>query len=139
MYEHENFINRVYSNVDINNFYGDVLYLGMGPLWIPRHQTDKVISTTIIEIDSKIIKQFSHYLKPDWKLINANAWTYEPVQKYDVIFADIWSNLIDYNDVKKMFDKYKYHLKPNGYMKCLERLVRSKTIPNGCSLTFETI
>jgi hypothetical protein len=138
MYDHDSFMKTVYADVSIHDFYGDVLYLGMGSLWIPRKQTDKVTSTTIIEIDSEIIKQFSHHLKPDWKLINTNAWTYEPIKSYDVIFADVWHNIIDYVEVKKMFDKYKDYLKPNGYMICLDRLVRFKTIPIGQSLKFET-
>ena len=84
MYENDKFIQKVYSNVSIDEFYGDVLYLGMGPLWLPRHQTHKVTSTIIIENDKKIINQFSKFLKPEWVLIEADAWEYKPSKNFEL-------------------------------------------------------
>ena len=137
MYENDKFIQKVYSNVSIDEFYGDVLYLGMGPLWLPRHQTHKVTSTIIIENDKKIINQFSKFLKPEWVLIEADAWEYKPSKNFDIIYADIWHRIINYEEVYRMFDKYKDYLKPNGQIKCLERLIRNSSIPNGETLTFK--
>ena len=129
-------MSQVYSDVDIEEFYGDVLYLGMGSLWIPRQQTDKVTSTTIIENDLNIVNEFSNNLKSEWNLIIADAWEYTPTQKFDVIYADIWHRIIDYQDVQDMFCRYKKYLKTNGQMRCLERLVRKTSIPLGKKLIF---
>jgi len=137
MYESDNFMQKVYSEVAIDEFYGDVLYLGMGPLWIPRHQTDKVTSTTIIENDKNIINKFSIFLKPDWKLIEADAWEYKPTQKYDIIYADIWHRVINYDELNMMFDKYKNYLKSTGRFQCLEHLIRKSSIPAGKTLVFK--
>lgn len=136
-YDSDQFMKLVYRHVDPSNFYGDVLYLGMGSLWLARNHSDKVKSTTIIEIDKKTIEYYSKNKKESWEIINEDAWSYTPTIKYDIIFADIWERAYCYKELQKMFDRYKNHVKPGGSIKCLESLVRVNTIPENGELKYK--
>jgi len=88
------------SEVDIENFYGDVLYVGMGNAYGPRKQSDKVKSTTIIEYDPYIIKKYN-ILEKNWNIIEADAYEVDlgenPRSKYNLLLT-----------------KYNKHLKKEG-------------------------
>ena len=136
MYSIDSFMQRVYKDVNMKIFKGDVLYLGMGPLWLPILQGNKVVTTTIIEIDQEMIQKYEHYADEDWKIICADAWEYVPNKKFDVIYADIWHQMYEYSELEKMFEKYKDFLKPGGKIYCLEHLVRKNTIPKNKKLSY---
>ena len=56
------------SNIFVEKFYGDVLYIGMGNAYGPRKQSKKVTSTTIVEKYSEIIEQYN-VPSENWKII----------------------------------------------------------------------
>ncbi len=102
------------SNVDVETFYGDVLYVGMGSAYGPRKQSDKVKSTTIIEYDPIIIKKFNIPEK-NWNIIQADAYEVDLGEnKYDFIFIDIFLYKIPRSKYNFILNKYNKHLKKEG-------------------------
>jgi len=102
------------SEVDIENFYGDVLYVGMGNAYGPRKQSDKVKSTTIIEYDPYIIKKYN-ILEKNWNIIEADAYEVDLGEnKYDFIFVDIFLFKIPRSKYNLLLTKYNKHLKKEG-------------------------
>ncbi len=102
------------SNVDIENFYGDVLYVGMGSAYGPRKQSDKVESTTIIEYNPNIIK-LHNIPEKNWNIIEADAYEVDLGEnKYDFIFVDIFLRVIPRSKYNFLLTKYSKHLKKEG-------------------------
>ena len=77
------------SNFDIENFHGDVLYVGMGNAYGPRNQSKNVKTTTILEKYPKIIKKYND-LSQNWNVIQGCAYEYDfKDQKFDIIMLDV--------------------------------------------------
>tara|TARA_R100001460_G_scaffold18475_4_gene39189 strand:+ start:363 stop:785 length:423 start_codon:yes stop_codon:yes gene_type:complete len=111
------------SDIDIDNFYGDVLYVGMGSAYGPRKQSNKVNSTTIIEKNQEIIKAFNIPEKK-WKIIEADAYDIDlNKNKYDFIFIDIFLYKIPKSKYNFLLNKYSKYLKKEG------KIFFAKSIP----------
>lgn len=111
------------SEVYIDKFFGDVLYVGMGTAYGPRNQSDKVKSTTIIEKYNNIIDDFNLPEK-QWNIINDCAYEVDlKNNKYDFIYIDIWTGFIPKEEFNILNKKYSKHLKKNG------ELLISKILP----------
>lgn len=127
-YDREDFLDLVYKNeIDSSKFTGTVLYLGMGSAWLPRKQVN-VNKTIIVEYDEKIINLYEHFAK-GCEIIYADAYKYNPKEKFNHIVLDIWDRMTDYSVVAGLLNRYEDYLKPNGKLHFLRRIVRSHTIP----------
>ena len=111
------------SNFDIENFYGDVLYVGMGNAYGPRNQSKNVKTTTILEKYPEIIEKFNDPSQ-DWNVIQGCAYKYDfKNQKFDIIMLDIWAKFIFMKEYNILYPKFKEYLKDGG------RILTIKTIP----------
>jgi hypothetical protein len=113
--------------VDINNiipeeWYGSVLYLGMGMCYNPLKQIDRVTRTTIVEIDQRTIDFNKEVIKPEWIVICDDVYRFEPIEKYDFIFVDIWWEQVESHIVENLIEKYKKYLNENGQIKYLRTI-----------------
>ncbi len=110
------------SNFDIENFHGDVLYIGMGNAYGPRNQSKNVKTTTILEKYPKIIKKYNDPSQ-DWNVIQGCAYNYEfKDQKFDIIMIDIFARFIYLDEYNKVLTKYKKYLKDNGRILTIKTL-----------------
>lgn len=102
------------SGWHIENFYGDVLYVGMGGAYGPRNQSKNVKTTTILEKYPEIIKKYNIPEK-NWRIIQGCAYEYDfKDQKFDIIVLDIWAKYIHADEFKIIYPKFKKYLKDNG-------------------------
>jgi spermidine synthase len=104
----------VRNNIHPEEWYGSVLYLGMGTCYNPLKQSNKVTKTTIVEIDQRTIDYNKDILKPEWNIICKDAYEFEPMEKYDFIFVDIWYQQVEGHIVDSLIEKYKKHLSKKG-------------------------
>lgn len=118
---------RVYEEINGINpkeWYGSVLYLGMGMCYNPLKQSDKVTKTTIVEIDQRTIDYQKAKTKAEWIVICDDVYNFEPTEKYDFIFVDIWYEQVESNIVDDIVEKYKKYLTENGqifYLKTIKK------------------
>jgi predicted RNA methylase len=113
------------NEIKPEDFYGDVLYLGMGSCFLPKRQTDNVLSTTIIEIDQSIIESNKAITNSkQWMVVNADVYDYQPDKTYDVIVVDIWFEVQSQTTVMELVNKYKKYLKKDGKIMHLKTIVR---------------
>jgi spermidine synthase len=108
---------RIYEEINGINpkeWYGSVLYLGMGRCYNPLKQSNEVTKTTIVEIDQRTIDYNKDIIKPEWNIICDDVYKFEPTEKYDFIFVDIWYETIESNAVDELIDRYKKYLSENG-------------------------
>lgn len=113
-----------WNDIHPENWSGSVLYLGMGSCYNPLKQSDQVTKTTIVEIDQKTIDFNKDKIKPEWVIVCADVNEFEPEEKYDIIFADIWYTKVKAEVVDAIIEKYKNHLTENGqviYLKTIKR------------------
>ncbi len=110
------------SNFDIENFYGDVLYVGMGSAYGPKNQSHKVKTTTILEKYPHIIKTYNDP-KYNWNVILGCAYeyTFEPKQ-FDIIMLDIWGHYISIAEYNILYPKFKEYLKDGGKILTIKTL-----------------
>ena len=102
------------SGWNIENFYGDVLYVGMGSNYGPRNQSKNVKTTTILEKYDHIIEKFNDPSK-DWRVIKGDAYNYDfKDEKFDIIVLDIWAKYIHIDEFKIIYPKFKKYLKKDG-------------------------
>lgn len=114
----------VRNNIHPEEWYGSVLYLGMGMCYNPLKQSDKITKTTIIEIDQRTIDFNKDKLKPEWIIICNDAFSFEPTEKYDFIFVDLWWQQVEAQIVDDLVEKYKQYLTENGqifYLKTIKK------------------
>tara|TARA_R100000664_G_C2754562_1_gene142203 strand:- start:1978 stop:2415 length:438 start_codon:yes stop_codon:yes gene_type:complete len=110
------------SNFDIENFHGDVLYIGMGNAYGPRNQSKNVKTTTILEKYPEIIKKYNDPSQ-DWNVIQGCAYDYDfKNQKFDIIMIDIFAKFIYLYEYNKLLNKYEKHLKDNGRILTIKTL-----------------
>tara|TARA_R100001443_G_C3322811_1_gene170478 strand:+ start:505 stop:942 length:438 start_codon:yes stop_codon:yes gene_type:complete len=110
------------SDFDIENFYGDVLYVGMGNAYGPRNQSKNVKTTTILEKYPEIIKKYNDPSQ-DWNVIQGCAYDYEfKNQNFDIIMIDIFAQFIYLDEYNKLLNKYKKYLKDNGRILTIKTL-----------------
>ena len=104
---------------------GDVLIagLGIGLITLPILKKKSVRTVTIIEKEQEIIDLVAPYLPTNSKvkIICADIFKWEPEQKYDTIYFDIWSSICgdNYPETKKLHKKYRNYLNrtnPKHYM-----------------------
>jgi 16S rRNA A1518/A1519 N6-dimethyltransferase RsmA/KsgA/DIM1 with predicted DNA glycosylase/AP lyase activity len=117
-------IYQLNNNIRPEEFFGDVLYVGMGTCYLPKLQTDKVLSTTIIEIDQEIINYNQNTVEKNWNIIHCSADEFETENKYDIIMLDIWYRKTAQAEVFSLVEKYKTFLKPGGevlYLKSIPK------------------
>lgn len=78
-------------------------------LWLQNPQLTKIVSIEKLTSNYEIAKSF--LTDPRLELINDDAFTYEPTQKYDLIFIDGPKS-----HQEQLVTKYLDHLTPNGVM-----------------------
>ena len=123
----EEFWNTAYvlrNNIHTEEWYGSVLYLGMGRCYNPLKQSDEVTKTTIVEIDQRTIDYNADVIKPEWNIICEDVYKFEPTEKYDFIFVDIWYQQVESNVVDELIGKYTKYLSENGtilYLKTIKK------------------
>lgn len=112
------------NNINPKEWWGSILYLGMGMCYCPLEQSDKVTKTTIVEIDQRTVDFNKDIIKPEWTVICDDAYKFEPVEKYDFIFADIWWEQVESHVVDDLVERYKRYLNENGqvlYLKTVRK------------------
>jgi hypothetical protein len=125
------------SDINVDEFYGDVLYVGMGNAWGPRNQSSNVKTTTIIEKFPDIIEKYNIPDK-NWNIILDDAYTVDLNDtKYDIIFIDIFAWFIEKEEFLNLYSKYSQHLQKNGTIHYIKTLpvkengrVIAKTLKN---------
>jgi spermidine synthase len=114
----------VRNNIHPEEWYGSILYLGMGRCYNPLKQSDKVTKTTIIEIDQRTIDYNADVINPEWNIICEDVYKFEPTEKYDFIFVDIWYEQVEGHIVDDLVERYKKYLNENGqilYLKTIKK------------------
>jgi spermidine synthase len=114
----------VRNNIHPEEWYGSVLHLGMGRCYNSLKQSDKVTKTTIVEIDQRTIDYNADVIKPEWNIICEDVYKFEPTEKYDFIFVDIWYQQVESNVVDELIGKYTKYLSENGtilYLKTIKK------------------
>ena len=111
-------------DIPMKEFYGSVLYIGMGSAWVPRNQSDSVNQTTIVEIDPNIVQRYGDLIKPEWKIIIDDAWRFNTYEKFDFIFIDIWDSMVPIKYIEMIRKKYSNFLNPGGRIIFLEKVIK---------------
>ena len=110
------------SNFDIENFHGDVLYVGMGSAYGPRNQSKNVKTTTILEKYPEIIKKHNDPSQ-DWNVIQGCAYEYNfKPKQFDIIMLDVWARFIYLDEYNKLYNKFKNYLKDGGRILTIKTL-----------------
>jgi len=110
------------SDFNIKEFYGDVLYVGMGSAYGPRNQSKNVKTTTILEKYPEIIKKYNNPSQ-NWNIIQGCAYDYEfKDQKFDIIMLDVWAQYISIKEYDILYPKFKKYLKDNGKILIIKTL-----------------
>lgn len=110
------------SNWDIENFHGDVLYVGMGSAYGPRNQSKNVKTTTILEKYPEIIKKYNDPSQ-DWNVIQGCAYEYNfKPKQFDIIILDVWARFIYLDEYNKLMNKFKNYLKDSGRILTIKTL-----------------
>jgi len=110
------------SEINIKDFYGDVLYVGMGGAYGPRNQSKNVKNTTILEKYPEIIEKYNVPEK-NWRIIEGCAYEYDfKDQKFDIIVLDIWARFIFKKEYDVLYAKYKKYLKNEGRIHTIKTL-----------------
>jgi 16S rRNA A1518/A1519 N6-dimethyltransferase RsmA/KsgA/DIM1 with predicted DNA glycosylase/AP lyase activity len=60
---------KLINNIKPEEFYGDVLHVGLGTCYLHNQHTNNVTSTTIIEIDQQIIDFNQNLINENWNII----------------------------------------------------------------------
>ena len=108
------------------DFEGSVLYLGLGKGYYPRHQSEKVTKTTIVELKKESIDFCKDIIKPEWVVLNDDAYTFETTDKFDIIFLDIFYDQVSKEVVDGLVSKYEKFLNPNGKILYLKTIINKK-------------
>ena len=110
------------SNFDIENFYGDVLYVGMGSAYGPRNQSKNVKTTTILEKYPHIIEKYNDPTR-NWNVILGCAYkyTFKPKQ-FDIIMLDVFGHYISIAEYNILYPKFKEYLKDGGKILTIKTL-----------------
>jgi spermidine synthase len=102
---------------------GDVLMagLGIGFVAVPAMAKKEVNSITVIEKHRDVIALVSPHLdNPKLKIIEADAYTWEPPRKsYDCIYFDIWAavpNSDNLEEIMNLKKRYRPALRRGGWM-----------------------
>lgn len=116
LYTNERNLKRIYNRLDISEWKGSVLYLGMGSLWLARHQPKEVTRTVIVEIDKDVIEKYKHFAKNigNYEIVHKDIYEFETNELFDVIFIDIFCSPITLKTWLYTEDKFRKNLKPNG-------------------------
>lgn len=97
----------------IDNANGDVLIagLGIGLIIYNIQEKKEVKSITVVEINKDVIDLIQPHF-PNIKIINEDIFNYQPKQKFDTIYFDIWPDIStdNLNDIKKLHNKFENKL-----------------------------
>lgn len=121
------------NDIRPEEWYGSVLYLGMGACYNPLKQSDRVTRTTIVEIDQRTIDFNKDKIKSEWIVICEDAYSLEPTEKYDFIFIDIWYDKVEPHIVDDLVERYKKYLNENGqilYLKTIKNKLQTNQLTN---------
>ena len=92
-----------------------ILICGLGMGLVPRLADILYNKVDVIDYDQELIDYISsnNILPSDVNVICADAYTYTPAQKYDIILLDLWWDANDISDEQKAMLKSNY----NNYLK----------------------
>lgn len=115
-----------HNSLDSREFRGQVLYLGMGSCFLPRHQSDAVTQTVIVELNPVVVEhnRKTNNLDTNWTIVIADAYQYTPDGQFDIIVADIWYDVQCESVINQLIDRYKPWLAPAGQIVNLRTVVR---------------
>lgn len=109
---------------------GDVLLAGLGIGLVITGIISKVNSLTVVEIEPDVITLVESPLR-DWLsdkgsrlvIVNADIFTYEPIQQFDTIYFDIWQGIYgnNYRGAKTLHNRFRRYLMQGGYMNSWQR------------------
>lgn len=100
----------------INRMEGDVLVtgLGLGSIITPITSRSNVKSLTIVEKNKDVISLVAPYYSQDSKvrIVEGDAFSYIPDQKYDFMYHDIWPSLNgNEEEMKVLGERYQTYAK----------------------------
>ena len=118
----QNIYNR--NNIFTKDFYGKVLFVGMGNLFFPKKIN--VDSISIIEKYDSVIELNKHKTPLDWTIYKEDAYTFETTEKFDVIMLDLWYYKIPKKEMDEMIEKYQKFLEKEGKILYLKSIINNK-------------
>lgn len=95
--------------------------LGLGMVVKALLRKDTIKSITVIELEADVIKLVApHYPDPRLRVINADAWEWEPDMKFDIAWHDIWGDISsdDLPEMAAMKRRYQRHMTGPGMQEC---------------------
>lgn len=111
-----------YTNAELlQQASGDILIagLGIGLVVVPLCNNDKVWHVTVVESNLDVVHLVLPYINhTKLSLVVADIFTWNPEQKYDTIYFDIWATICgdNYPETKELHKRYKKWLKNGGWM-----------------------
>jgi len=111
------------TNLDfLNNAKGNILVagLGLGMILIALKDKKTVEKITVVEIDQNLIDLISPTLSKhiNIDIINQDINDFDPKEKYDTIYCDIWNNIEGDNleEMTILYNKLKGSLSEDGWI-----------------------
>lgn len=122
IYVDQDLLKTIYdkNNITPNDFYGDVLFIGMGDLYFPK-KID-VNSITIVEKYSDVIELQKSKIPKEWTIIQEDGYVFETERKYDVIMLDMWYYMITKEELNQQIKRYMKFLNDGGKILYLETI-----------------
>lgn len=106
----------------VNAARGDVLIFGLGLGCTVREIIDipEVSSITVVEKHPGVIALVAPFTKhPKLTIVHGDAFTYQPAQKFDAIWIDIWpAATADFTSQRRsLAGRYRRWKKPGGFLR----------------------
>ena len=120
----EQFLFMIYdekNGIKTSDFYGDVLFIGMGSLYFPKKISAD--SITIVEKYEDVIEMQKNNFLPEWTIIKDDGYVFTTNKKFDVIMLDMWYEMITEKELNSHINRYTEFLKENGkiiYLKTIK-------------------
>ena len=108
----------------VEEAHGDVLIagLGIGLILLPMQEQKEVKTITVIEQNQNVIDIVESQLPLNDKvrIIHADIFDYNPTQKFDCVYLDIWPDICKDNadSMEKLIEKFRQHLTDTPYSWC---------------------
>lgn len=101
----------------VKHAHGNVLIggLGIGMIILAIQEKENVKSIIILEKNQEVINLVKNQLplNEKVKIVNADVFTYEPLEEFDTIYMDIWNYInqdVYYNEMIPLMDYYSQYL-----------------------------
>ena len=97
--------------------YANVLVLGLGLGLLPQYIKESKSFVQVIDVvdNNQELIDYVNFIDNSINVINADAYTYTPDKKYDLIIADLWWNFQITNENKEdLKTHYEPHINYNG-------------------------